>query len=172
MIRRPPRSTLFPYTTLFRSSRRCQRRARRTGRCSAGHRPRRRDRTRDDPARNARSRPPDFCYHAAVFELMEAPSRVAKRNDDGRSFVTRRIAGETLILPVTGHVANLDSIYVMNDVGSRIWELLAAPTPIEQIAETLSREFEVSPEHARDDVAEFLGVLRERGLVDFVAPTG
>src|SRR3712207_8810241 len=28
MIRRPPRSTLFPYTTLFRSRRRLQRRAR------------------------------------------------------------------------------------------------------------------------------------------------
>src|SRR5256885_13150379 len=25
MIRRPPRSTLFPYTTLFRSSRKCRR---------------------------------------------------------------------------------------------------------------------------------------------------
>src|SRR3712207_7698244 len=33
MIRRPPRSTLFPYTTLFRSSRRAARR-RRTGRAS------------------------------------------------------------------------------------------------------------------------------------------
>src|SRR5260370_1601105 len=31
MIRRPPRSTLFPYTTLFRSDRRLQRRS--------GHRP-------------------------------------------------------------------------------------------------------------------------------------
>src|SRR2546425_2563012 len=29
MIRRPPRSTLFPYTTLFRSRRRCGRRGRR-----------------------------------------------------------------------------------------------------------------------------------------------
>src|SRR3712207_8556425 len=28
MIRRPPRSTLFPYTTLFRSIRRCARRRR------------------------------------------------------------------------------------------------------------------------------------------------
>src|SRR5262245_34102725 len=169
MIRRPPRSTLFPYTTLFRSSRRCQRRARRTGRCSAGHRPRRRDRTRDDPARNARSRPPDFCYHAAVFELMEAPSRVAKRNDDGRSFVTRRIAGETLILPVTGHVANLDSIYVMNDVGSRIWDLLGTPMPVEQIASTLSAEFDVTVERAGEDVREFLGMLSERGLIEYVA---
>src|SRR5688572_31485820 len=29
MLRRPPRSTLFPYTTLFRSARRAARRARR-----------------------------------------------------------------------------------------------------------------------------------------------
>src|SRR5690242_21470142 len=36
MIRRPPRSTLFPYTTLFRS--------RRTGRSAAGHRGGRRQR--------------------------------------------------------------------------------------------------------------------------------
>src|SRR2546425_5087431 len=36
MIRRPPRSTLFPYTTLFRSGRRPQQRAaRRAG--AAGH---------------------------------------------------------------------------------------------------------------------------------------
>src|SRR6266516_6982079 len=32
MIRRPPRSTLFPYTTLFRSCGRCRRRSRSTSR--------------------------------------------------------------------------------------------------------------------------------------------
>src|SRR2546426_5719470 len=32
MIRRPPRSTLFPYTTLFRSHHPCARRLRRRGR--------------------------------------------------------------------------------------------------------------------------------------------
>src|SRR3989442_2763695 len=31
MIRRPPRSTLFPYTTLFRSKRPCAQRSRRGG---------------------------------------------------------------------------------------------------------------------------------------------
>src|SRR3712207_7592870 len=37
MIRRPPRSTLFPYTTLFRSRRRSRRRGRRTsGRPASG----------------------------------------------------------------------------------------------------------------------------------------
>src|SRR2546423_9838647 len=41
MIRRPPRSTLFPYTTLFRSSTasgECRRSRARPGRRGAGHR--------------------------------------------------------------------------------------------------------------------------------------
>src|SRR3712207_7315681 len=36
MIRRPPRSTLFPYTTLFRSDVRARRGARRRGRGAGG----------------------------------------------------------------------------------------------------------------------------------------
>src|SRR2546430_10053810 len=36
MIRRPPRSTLFPYTTLFRSGRRRRQEARARGRCGGG----------------------------------------------------------------------------------------------------------------------------------------
>src|SRR5687768_18278224 len=38
MIRRPPRSTLFPYTTLFRSSVGCAAAAPRRSRCGRGHR--------------------------------------------------------------------------------------------------------------------------------------
>src|SRR2546430_6489815 len=39
MIRRPPRSTLFPYTTLFRSSRRHRRHGRFGGSCGGTGRP-------------------------------------------------------------------------------------------------------------------------------------
>src|SRR2546426_4973322 len=57
MIRRPPRSTLFPYTTLFRSSKRCRREPRcgaRSSGCSpacAG-----RSRSTSAPARRTRKR--------------------------------------------------------------------------------------------------------------------
>lgn len=82
-----------------------------------------------------------------------------------RSFVTRQIAGETLIMPVSGRVIDLESIYVTNDVGSRIWELLGSPTSVDRIAETLASEFAVSSERAAEDVAEFIASLDERGLV-------
>src|SRR2546425_7932230 len=54
MIRRPPRSTLFPYTTLFRSPDACRRRARRGARPDRALAARR---ARADPRRVSRPRP-------------------------------------------------------------------------------------------------------------------
>jgi hypothetical protein len=90
---------------------------------------------------------------------------VVQHADDRRSFVTRQIADETLIVPVTGHVMDLGSIYVLNPVGSRIWELLCSPTTADRVAGIVADEFAVSPEDAAGDVAEFLELLSARGLI-------
>ena len=96
---------------------------------------------------------------------MNHSSLVVQHNSDTRSFVTRQIAGETLIVPIAGQVADLDSIYVLNEVASRIWELLRSPTSADRIAEIVAGEFDVSPERAAEDVAEFLELLETRGLI-------
>jgi len=79
--------------------------------------------------------------------------------------VTREIGGETLIVPVTGHVMDLESIYVLNPVASRIWGLLRSPNTAEQLADVIADEFDVSPQEASRDVAEFLDSLSTRGLI-------
>ena len=60
---------------------------------------------------------------------MNASGQVVQYTDDTRSFVTRQIAGETLIMPVAGRVADLESIYVLNEVASRIWQLSVRRPP-------------------------------------------
>jgi len=96
---------------------------------------------------------------------MNHSTTVVQHADDRRTFVTRQIADETLIVPVTGHVMDLGSIYVLNPVGARIWELLRSPTSADQITEIIAGEFAVSLEDAAADVAEFLDSLGERGLI-------
>ena len=96
---------------------------------------------------------------------MDQGSLFVQRSDDRRSFVTREIGGETLIVPVTGHVMELESIYVLNPVGSRIWELLRSPTTTDQIVAVVAGEFAVSPQDAAADTAEFLDSLATRGLI-------
>jgi hypothetical protein len=97
--------------------------------------------------------------------VTDTASLVVQRSDDRRSFVTRNIGGETLVVPVTGHVMDLESIYVLNPVASRIWELLGSPTTAHDIADTVAGEFAVSGTDAAADVAEFLDSLRTRGLI-------
>jgi hypothetical protein len=96
---------------------------------------------------------------------MDHASIVVQHANDRRSFVTRHIAGETLIVPVAGHVMDLESIYVLNPVASRIWELLQSPTTPDRIADIVANEFEVSPQRAAEDVVEFLDALGARGLI-------
>lgn len=96
---------------------------------------------------------------------MDHASLIVQHADERRSYVTRHIAGETLIVPVTGHVMDLDAIYVLNPVASRIWDLLRSPTTSERIADTIASEFDVSVGIATSDVAEFVESLRSRGLI-------
>ena len=96
---------------------------------------------------------------------MDPASLVVQHADERRSYVTRDIGGETLIVPVTGHVMDLESIYVLNPVGSRIWELLRSPTTADRIVEAVAGEFDVSPQDAAADVGEFLDALSTRGLI-------
>jgi len=99
---------------------------------------------------------------------MDQVNLIVQRSDGRQSFVTRQIAGETLIVPVTGNVMDLESIYVLNPVGSRIWELLGSPTTADRIAEIVASEFVVSPQRATDDVVEFLDSLGSRGLIQLL----
>ena len=44
----------------------------------------------------------------------------ARRQARHGEFVTREVAGETLVVPLRAGVGDLDSIYTVNDVGAAI----------------------------------------------------
>jgi hypothetical protein len=81
------------------------------------------------------------------------------------SCVTREIASETLIIPIARATADLESIFTLNAVASRIWELLERPTAASQLVTTIVQEFDVARADAARDVDEFLESLRTAGLI-------
>ena len=91
-------------------------------------------------------------------------SRYVDRGAEGKSFVTRRIAGETIIVPVTGDIADLNSVFTLNEVGSFIWELVDGRRSAQAIAEAVSAEFDVDLNRAGADVDELLMALEAKGL--------
>jgi hypothetical protein len=91
--------------------------------------------------------------------------RCLTRSTDGGSFVTRRIATETVIVPVSGKVGNLESVYTLNEVGSFVWELIDGRRTAQAIVEEVCARYEVLPGQAARDVDELLESLEARGLV-------
>lgn len=82
--------------------------------------------------------------------------------------VERKIADEFILVPIRQHVADLESIYVLNEVGGRIWELVDGKRPIKEIRDIIVKEFEVSSEQAEADLREFLEQLQNIGGIEAV----
>ena len=81
------------------------------------------------------------------------------------SYVSRKIGEDTIIVPVRAGVANLEAVFTMNAVGSAIWNRIDGKATVGELARALADEFEISPEAAAPDVAEFVKLLAHKGLV-------
>jgi len=82
-----------------------------------------------------------------------------------KDLVTRNIVGETIVVPVRSNVGDLDSIYTLNEVGTKIWELIDGRNNISQIIEAICNAYEVLPEEAEKDTIDFINSLKETGLI-------
>ena len=56
--------------------------------------------------------------------------------------------------------------YALNDVGTRIWQMIEKPEPIRGIIDGLRREYAVDAEHCREQVLEFLEAMYKNGLIE------
>jgi hypothetical protein len=79
--------------------------------------------------------------------------------------VHRQIAGETILVPVRRHMADLDSVYTLDEVGSRTWELIDPGRSVEEICSELAAEYDVDWDVVQQDVVEFVQQLESFGAV-------
>jgi hypothetical protein len=80
-------------------------------------------------------------------------------------FALRQVGSESILVPIRNHVGDLDSVYVFNEIGARIWPMLDSRHDIESIVSVICDEYEVEPAVARSDVNELLGSLEAAGLI-------
>lgn len=94
-----------------------------------------------------------------------------RRYRKGPDVVSRRIAGEAVLVPVRSQVAEIDSLFTLNEMGSLVWDLLDGERTVSQIAEVICASYEVTAEEAMKDLLEFLADLESAGLIG-CAPEG
>lgn len=89
--------------------------------------------------------------------------KICKRKDD---IVHRRIAGETILVPIRGRLADMQRIFSLNPVGEFIWDELDGSKNLQQISEGIQAFFDVTGPEADADLSAFISELLREGLIE------
>lgn len=85
-----------------------------------------------------------------------------------RRVVARQVRGDQVLVPIADSEEALDSIYILNETASFIWDKTADGSTREEIVSRLVEEYEVTESQAEADTDMVLGDLVEIKAVERV----
>jgi hypothetical protein len=78
-----------------------------------------------------------------------------------KSIVTTKTGSEYVLVPVANNIADMNSVYTLNETGAFIWEHINGENSIEDIINEMTTEFEVDYLTASNDVFSFIDDMRK-----------
>jgi len=72
------------------------------------------------------------------------------------NIVTRKTGNEYILVPVANNIADMNSVYTLNESGAFIWELIDGNRNTGEIISALTREYDIDNASAAKDVFLFL----------------
>ena len=82
-----------------------------------------------------------------------------------KELIKREIAGDTILVPVGKSVYESNGLFLLNELGAFIWDILPNVNSEEEICEAVLAEYDVSVEIVEKDVAEFMERLRSMNII-------
>jgi len=79
--------------------------------------------------------------------------------------ISRQIAGQTILVPIRGTLADMQKLYVLDTVGEFIWERLDGKRKVQELCADVVKTFEVGADEVKADLKEFLAALVNDRLV-------
>ena len=78
-----------------------------------------------------------------------------------KSIVTTKTGKEFVLVPVANNIADMNSVYTLNETGAFIWEHINGENSVEDIINEMTKEYEVDYETASNDVFSFIDEMRK-----------
>ena len=88
---------------------------------------------------------------------MQEKSVLTKNSD----MVTRVIGNETILLPIYKTSDEINCIYTLNQVASRVWEMIDGQKTIGGIKKQVLKEFDTTPKEVDKEMRKLLKDLNE-----------
>ncbi len=85
-------------------------------------------------------------------------TKVLRKNQD---MVSRVIDDETILLPIYKTSKEMDCIYTLNKVASRIWELIDGKRTLGEIKKQVLKKFDTNPKEVDKEMQKFLKDLKK-----------
>jgi hypothetical protein len=72
------------------------------------------------------------------------------------SIVTRKTGNEYVLVPITDNIADMNSVYTLNETGAFIWEKIDGKRDLDAIIAALINEYDIDRKSAESDVFSFI----------------
>ena len=76
------------------------------------------------------------------------------------SVVGRKTGNEYVLIPVSNNIADMNSVYTLNESGAFIWEQIDGRKSVADLINLMMDEYEVDYKTAASDVTGFLGNMK------------
>ena len=83
-----------------------------------------------------------------------------------KSVVTTKTGNDYVIVPLANNIADMTSLYTLNETGAFIWEKIDGKRTVGEIIRSLTEEFDVDNETASDDVFSFINEMSKYLVVN------
>ncbi len=77
------------------------------------------------------------------------------------SVVTRKTGNEYVLVPVTNNIADMNSVYTLNETGAFVWEHIDGRNSVENLIEAVINEYETDKETATKDVLSLINDMNK-----------
>jgi hypothetical protein len=82
------------------------------------------------------------------------------------SIVTRKTGNEYVLVPITNNIADMNSVFTLNETGAFIWEQINGKRSVEEIIEALTGEYDIDNETASKDMFSFIDNMRKYLIIN------
>lgn len=94
--------------------------------------------------------------------MIRSTGRRYRRNEE---FILRKIGDDTLLVPLRQDAPDRTRVFVLNELGARLWQDLEKSPNLETASRQIAAEYDAPPQRIMEDAASFAAQLEEIGAL-------
>ena len=80
--------------------------------------------------------------------------------------VTRRTGNEYVLVPIANNIADMNSVYTLNETGAFIWDHINGERSVAELIDAVTTEYDIDDETAKEDVFSFIDNMSKYLIMD------